>query len=272
MAATRRLFNYPGTKRYLTGMVSAICAKAHRERVWVEPFCGSAALFYGLAARPERALLNDADPHVMLMHQACRDFGYGEYAKAVSYVDGRFGDVTADKAAYYSFRKWWNEEGSGLPEAGLLLIYLSSMCINSMLRFGPNGMNQGWGKRRSVIGEGDWEEMRARLQSAELTSGDYRLVSVPEGSVVFLDPPYEAADNSLYGHGFSQREFLGWLSAKRKACPGCLWIYTDVETEAADSLLDEGFRKVRLRGMVTTAPSKAKSGPSATEAMYVAKS
>ena len=90
--------------------------------------------------------------------------------------------------------------------------------------------------------------MRARLQSAELTSTDYRLVSVPEGSVVFLDPPYEAADNSLYGHGFSQREFLGWLSAKRKACPGCLWIYTDVETEAADSLLGEGFRKVRLRG------------------------
>lgn len=215
----------------------------------------------------------------MSMHQACRAFGYGEYAKAVSYVDGRFGDVTADKAAYYSFRKWWNEEGSSLPEAGLLLIYLSSMCINSMLRFGPNGMNQGWGmpqpgwgKRRSVIGEGDWEEMRARLQSAELTSADYRLVSVPEGSVVFLDPPYEAADNSLYGHGFSQREFLGWLSAKRKACPGCLWIYTDVETEAADSLLSEGFRKVRLRGMVTTAPSKAKSGPSATEAMYVAKS
>lgn len=152
-------------------MVSAICAKAHRGRVWVEPFCGSAALFYGLAARPERALLNDADPHVMSMHQACRAFSYGEYAKAVSYVDGRFGDVTADKEAYYSFRKWWNEEGASLPEAGLLLIYLSSMCINSMLRFGPNGMNQGWGKRRSVISEGDWEEMRARLQSAELTSG-----------------------------------------------------------------------------------------------------
>lgn len=75
MAATRRLFNYPGTKRYLTGMVSAICAKAHRGRVWVEPFCRSAALFYGLAVRPERALLNDADPHVMSMHQACRAFG-----------------------------------------------------------------------------------------------------------------------------------------------------------------------------------------------------
>ena len=268
---TRRLFNYPGTKRFLADKVNSICLKLKQPTLsWVEPFCGSASLFYNLNFKLADSTLNDLDSNIISMHQACKDFTYQEYLSAVKFINEKFGDTKASKEAYYTFRKWYNEEGSKTAMKGLYLIYLSSMCINSMLRFGPNGMNQGWGNRKYLVEEQEWNEMHERLQDTQLTSKDYRDISIKENSVIFLDPPYEAKDNDLYGHGFSQREFLNWLIEQKETHRKCLWLYTDVETPLADTLLSKGFKKVNLRDMVTICPTKSKDKISAVEVMYIA--
>lgn len=266
--ATRRLFNYLGTKRAISPLVNRMCSSFHDAK-WIEPFCGSASLFYNLDFKPDGARLNDVNSNVMLMHRACRDYGYGDYIGVVHEVNTRFGDCRNSKDSYYAYRNWYNEHGVNDARAGLHLVYLASMCINSMLRFGPNGMNQSYGNRSNVIGEDDWNEMHSLLADAMLTCCDYKDIPIDGKCVVFLDPPYEEQSNDLYGRGFSQDEFLTWLKAQVRLHDDCLWMYTDVESDKADSLLNEGFRKIQLRDMVTVAPSKAKGDVTSTEDMYV---
>jgi len=274
---SRRLFNYLGAKRFIADKVNKILQHwPHQELLWVEPFCGGASLFYNLDVPQlqKKGLwgqLNDLDQNVMDMHYACLMNSYDKYIQMVKQVRSRFGDCRNSKEAYYDFRSWWNSESKALnpDQRGLYLIYLSSMCINSMLRFGPHGMNQGWGNRESVIDEADWVEMSSRLERASLHCGSYDELQFEDRSVVFLDPPYEAQKNDLYGKGFSQDEFLQWLLQKRREKKGCLWLYTDVETEKADMLLSEGFKKIPLREMTTTAPSKKKGALTSKEVMYV---
>jgi DNA adenine methylase Dam len=264
----RFLFRYPGSKSFIADKVNAILSKVSFKR-WVEPFCGSAALFYNLEKQFDDALLNDLDKRVVGMHQACKDFDYMHYLGLVDSVDRKYGNFRTDKEAYYSFRSWYNEDGCRTSLDSLYLIYLSSMCINSMLRFGPNGMNQGWGRRKAVIKEADWNVMHEKLQHASFSSVDYRSVPIRDRSIVFLDPPYESKENTLYGKGFSQDEFIEWLLDQKASHSRCLWMYTDVETEKSDALLSKGFKKIVLRDMKTIAPSKEKKEADAIEVMYI---
>lgn len=279
----RRLFNYPGSKRKFSVKIEGILSGLIRERpsIWIEPFCGSTSLFYNIGEdvtqyslfdeiHIRKAHLNDLDPNVMLMHRACRDFNYQDYREAVDFADS-FGNVGDNPAAYYSYRKWYNETGSKMKEAGLHLIFLTMLCINSMLRFGPNGMNASFGRRRGVISRMDWEKMHRRLKNAVLTSMDYRELYIMDGAVIFLDPPYEKKDNGLYGKGFSQDEFLDWLTRMKKSHPHCSWLYTDVESPKTDKLLEEGFTKTILRAMPSIAPGHAGDEKSAMEAIYICK-
>ncbi len=220
--------------------------------------------------RIAKAHLNDLDPNVMLMHRACKDFNYPNYRMAVDFADS-FGNVRNNPEAYYSYRKWYNETGRKTKEAGLHLILLTSMCVNSLFRFGPNGMNAAWGERRGIISRMDWEEMHRRLKNAILTSLDYRELDIEDGAIVFLDPPYEEKDNGLYGKGFSQNEFLDWLMLMKENRPHYSWLYTDVESPKADGLLERGFTKTILREMPSIAPGHAGDEKSATEAIYVCK-
>ena len=65
-AATEALLAPPlkwaGGKRWLVPFLEPLW-QPHRERRLVEPFCGGLAVALGL--RPERALLNDVNPHVI---------------------------------------------------------------------------------------------------------------------------------------------------------------------------------------------------------------
>ncbi len=271
---TRRLFNYLGAKRYIAPVVDAVLRRRpHSALHWVEPFCGGASLFYSIQCPDARqnfsAVLNDANARIMSMHAACRNNTYEDYINMVGDIRRRFGDCKSDKEAYYKFRSWWNNLNDPIHDDGLYLIYLSSMCINSMLRFGPHGMNQGWGARESIISEEDWNEMHRRLSNATLLTGGYEDVPIADNCVVFLDPPYEAQKNDLYGSDFSQDAFLEWLRKQTKEHSGCLWLYTDVDSQKADSLLDDGFIKVPLRDMTTTAPGKKKGDLTSREVMYV---
>src|SRR6266498_4074467 len=65
-----RLFNPPlkwaGGKRWLVPHVAPIW-KEQKHRRYVEPFCGGLAMALGL--RPQRALLNDVNPHLINFYQ-----------------------------------------------------------------------------------------------------------------------------------------------------------------------------------------------------------
>jgi len=54
-----------------------------------------------------------------------------------------------------------------------------------------------------------------RLQQATFQSGDYQDVIIPDGAVIYCDPPYKGTAEYKEG-GFNHKEFWGWVRIKSK--------------------------------------------------------
>lgn len=59
-----------------------------------------------------------------------------------------------------------------------------------MARFGPNGFNQSFGNRYTVMSEKEFLTLSSRLKRCELNSKDFFDLDIPDNSLLFLDPPY----------------------------------------------------------------------------------
>jgi DNA adenine methylase len=155
-------------------------------RVWtphrrlVEPFCGGLAVALGL--EPERALLNDANPHVINFYQhVARGFTY---------------DLDLDAALYYEHRDWFNtlvREGLGHTEmAAQLFYYLNRVGFNGLCRFSKDGtFNVPVGTARSVPTL-DVAGLQRVLAPWTFTNGDFEEVTTEPDDFLYIDPPYDA--------------------------------------------------------------------------------
>lgn len=260
----RRLFRYSGNKLFLSNRVNQLIKEHLPDYLfYIEPFLGSGSIFYNLDSfEPisKTYLLSDVDPYIISMHKASMLFSYEQYRIALDYVQKTFGDIKTDKDAYYAFRKYYNEHYDA-HEAPLYLLMLANSCINSMLRFGPNGMNQSFGHRHYIVDEDTWNSCGTRIRHSNINQSNYKtLLSCYEHicpTVYFLDPPY-ASKEMTYNRGFDRTEFIDFLKRqltyRRKES---LTLYTDIENEESDSLLKLGWEKETIRTMRTTCPSKS---------------
>lgn len=155
-----KLFRYSGNKENFVPVFNDLVNGA-RFLNYYEPFVGSGSVLYNCISDVPRTFIGDSDPMMVRMHRAVAKFSYDQYIGMVNAVDQKFGDVKESKEAYYGFRNYWNDRffKDDSEASGMVLIYLASACVNSMLRFGPNGMNQRFGKRKYVIGEQEWNHM-----------------------------------------------------------------------------------------------------------------
>ena len=141
------------------------------------------------------------------MHKSLLDFDYDSYVVLNKAIDGKFGDIKTDKEAYYAFRNAWNQSEI---KSGMVLVILASCCLNSMLRFGPNGMNQSFGKRRLFIEEESFNRMKAKVKSAIVKCESYNFDVVENKKVLlFVDPPY--LRKMTYDHHFDHQKFINSL-------------------------------------------------------------
>lgn len=304
MTKYNRAFRYAGCKQFLINKVNQLI-KEHKPEynMYVEPFLGSGSILYNLETfdsdnRNIKYVGSDLDKAVMLMHNALAKYPYEEYLATLNFVMNNFGNIKENKEAYYNYRAWWNktywnwngflkytdilnlsqtrivfEDDVLMKESGLYLLLLANSCINSMLRFGPNGMNQSFGHRHYIIDETTYNNLHKRAESSELFIQDYRqtldfaLDQLPycaNGAVFFFDPPYESTVMS-YNGAFKRTEFISELLKLKDI--NALTIYTDIENKESDKLLDFGWKKETIRTMRTICPSKS-SEITNTEVIY----
>jgi len=245
-----RLFRYSGNKLKLVPFIQELLL--YREySAYVEPFLGSGAIFYNIQPLFENYHVNDIDPVIVSMHTALRDHTFYEYEECNRMIDEQFGDIENDKEAYYSFRNSWNALSR---KDWLQMLVLASCCLNSMLRFGPNGMNQSYGHRRLRIGRNEWEMMRVRILNARISSVSYdRAVPNNEPSLVFLDHPYPR--EMTYNRGFDGGRFIEWL-VNTEFHKGSTVVFTYMDGYFDMELRSAGFTKREFRNMNSTSPNR----------------
>lgn len=197
---------YCGSKRWL---VPRLAEMFDPRRRLVEPFVGSMAVALGL--QPERALLGDANPHLINFHHRLRD------PRPFSTP------MLNHERFYYAQREVFNKlaalRGAFTTEGAEIFYYLNRTCFNGLCRFNKLGaFNVPFGKYAAISYRYDFTEYVQPLWRWTVCSQAWQLTmsQAQSGDFVFADPPYDGTFDTYSGEEFSwkQQEMLAETLAR----------------------------------------------------------
>lgn len=196
---------WAGGKRWLIPRLIELYAP-HRAHRLVEPFCGGLAVALGLA--PQRALLNDLNPHAVNFYR-CLQNGL------VSRIR-----MSNQREAYLRARHRFNalvrKGAEQSEEAAVLFYYLNRTCYNGLCRFNRRGeFNVPFGRYRAIRYVRDFKAYQAVLSAWKFSLGDFEEIRRRSSDFIYADPPYDVEFRSYSKEGFSwedQQRLALWLS------------------------------------------------------------
>lgn len=179
----------------------------------VEPFCGSLSVALGL--HPERALLNDLNPHLIAF--------WRQVQRGLT-VDLRMAN---DKTLYYEHRDRFNAliavGQADSAEAAQLFYYLNRTGFNGLCRFNGKGFfNVPFGRYTTINywQTADFVPFVARLAHWTFTMGSFEAIALQPDDFIYADPPYDVEFTSYSAGGFTwndQVRLADWLSKHQGA-------------------------------------------------------
>ena len=168
---------------------------------YVEPFAGSACLFFRIA--PADAVLSDTNERLidtLLAVQSKPDL-------VATYLQG----LPQDEETYYRVRSKQRESTDEF-EAAAKFIFLNRLCFNGIYRTNASGFFNvpfGGAKAGALPSRLDLRSASGILQPAKVTCCDFEetLLAARHGDFVYIDPPYSVRsrrvfkeyDRSLFG-------------------------------------------------------------------------
>lgn len=255
------IFKYPGNKsKFLTTINSAL--RRSSCKTYVEPFFGGGTIFFNLSGKFDTKIINDIDPVILKIVHALLNSTYDEVLEFERFIVSKFGNVSKQKDSYYAFREYVNTLQES-KEKQLGLFKLSRACINSMIRFGPNGFNQGFGNRGGdlMISKKSFDLLKYAMQNTSVFTIDYQKLQKYDSinTVWILDPPYNDAPYT-YNSGFVFDRFKDFV----RSLIGNI-IYFDTRNDFGETYFESS---IKLRDMTTIAPRAAGSKTKKEEMMY----
>jgi len=255
-----KFFNYSGTKIKYTDIINSYINKSNK-KIYVEPFVGSGAVFFNLQKTFDQYVLNDIDANILKMYKTFKEIDYSYYIEQTTLITNEFGEFKSHKSHkntddakrnYYAFRNWFNEKHYNTNSIieGLYLHMLSNMCINSFLRFGPNGMNQSFGNRYSILTKDAFNEINKRLSNTILLNESYNVIlnnNEYKNGCFFLDPPYYSQASSYTG--FTEDDLINFINLINIS--NVEYVYTDILNNINDIIPTRTF----LREIKSTSPN-----------------
>lgn len=199
---------WAGGKRWQVPHLRPFWAQ-HGGRRLVEPFSGGLAVT--LSLRPEHALLNDINPHVINF--------YGWIRKGLR-TSIR---MENDEALFYRHRDRFNRlvaTGRGdTAEAAALFYYLNRTGFNGLCRFNKSGgFNVPFGRYSTVQYIKDFTGYRSAFSRWDFVSGDFAGLAIEPDDFIYADPPYDVEFTSYAKEGFAwadQERLVDWLADHR---------------------------------------------------------
>ena len=168
----------------------------------VEPFCGGLAVTLGLM--PQRALLNDINPHVVNF--------YRQLKKGLVITLA----MKKSETRYYTYRKQFNQlladNKDDTVESASLFYYLNRTGYNGLCRFNSSGeFNVPFGQYKTINYRPDFLEFKGVFANWEFTNTDFDQVPLEPDDFVYADPPYDVEFTAYSKGGF------GWDEQERTA-------------------------------------------------------
>jgi DNA adenine methylase len=183
--------------------------REHTRRRLVEPFCGGLAVTLGLS--PERALLNDINPHLVNFYQ------WLKRGLTTSLT------MTKSERRYYAYRTRFNallERGEAASqEAAVLFYYLNRTGYNGLCRFNQKGgFNVPFGRYTRITYTHDFTPYRYVFASWDFVNKDFEQLPLNPHDFLYADPPYDVEFTHYAKEGFTwdeQVRVAEWLAKHR---------------------------------------------------------
>lgn len=196
---------WAGGKRWQLPHLRQYWEKEKHRRL-VEPFCGGLAVALGL--QPRRALLNDANPHLI---------NFYEWLKRGLQISLR---MENDAELFYEQRKRFNEllrtNRERTREAASLFYYLNRTGYNGLCRFNRGGeFNVPFGRYTKINYRRSFTSYRALLADWEFSNQTFDGLRLRPSDFVYADPPYDVVFRQYSKGGFSwedQEHTAEWLA------------------------------------------------------------
>ena len=195
---------------------------------WIEPFVGSAVVPFNI--KPERALLGDANPHLVRFYAAIQA-GTVTRATVRAFLEREGARLLRDgQAHFYRVRERFNDSGD--PHD---FLFLNRACFNGLVRFNRKGrFNTPFCRKPERFRSAYITKICNQVQRAAdcMTRKEWEFVCTDwsdilseagEGDFVYCDPPY-AGRSTDYFNSWTDKE-AEQLEAGLKALP-CPFIYS----------------------------------------------
>jgi DNA adenine methylase len=185
----RPFLRWAGSKRKQLSRLAFFWSSDHER--YVEPFAGSACLFFELA--PKAAVLGDSNRDLIEVYRVVRDEPERLYA--------RLRRIQRDLPTYLRWRRL-KPVSLDRETRALRFLYLNRNCFNGIYRTNMNGeFNVPMGTRLGeYFGKNDLLHCSKLLQRSTLVAGDFAktLDRVKAGDFVYLDPPYAVKSRRIF--------------------------------------------------------------------------
>jgi len=193
-------FRYAGGKFYARKLISEHLNIPHT--VYCEPFAGGGSVFFHKELA-EHSILNDIDPMIALVYRVIRD----NPEELIGLIDG-FMEPSKEAHNYYKN----NYTPTNELEQAARWYYLNRISYSGIMK--NDNMYFGYNTRCSMV-PANWprniRRVSEKMQGIEVRNDDFEAVinEMPDGALLFLDPPYFNADqDKFYTHFFSREDHL----------------------------------------------------------------
>jgi DNA adenine methylase len=193
--------NWAGGKRRLLPYLLHALPTDIESRAYHEPFVGAGSLF--LALLPERAILSDANVHLIDCYSAIRS----RPEQISTYLKQH--ERSSCESYYYQVRDQYNRSRASAAQAARF-IYLNKTCFNGIFRVNTKGSFNvpfGW-KDPLLPSRAQIRQISVHLQGASLRARSFEesLKSLGKDDFIYLDPPYPPiSETSYFTHYTSDR-------------------------------------------------------------------
>lgn len=184
------IIRWAGSKRYLAKYLLPEFPKTLNR--YVEPFCGSASLFFLL--EPKKALLSDINSELINALQLIRSNNREVMNKYESLPD--------DKEVFYLVRSL-DPNTLSRTERAARFLYLNRLCFNGLYRTNKAGsFNVPYsGQRNSkLLLKREVTSASKLLTGCELVNKDFKetIGRTVAGDFIYVDPPYASTDRKSF--------------------------------------------------------------------------
>lgn len=214
---------WAGDRRWLIPYLQPLWQR-HQHRRLVEPFCGGLSVALGLL--PERALLNDNNPHLVNFYRWLKK------GLVLSLP------IRNNIYAYYTYREQFNRllaQGKrDTKRAAELFYYLNCTGHEGMCRFDRQGQfNVPFGRYRRIKYQTDFTTYREVFANWEFIAGHFQDILLESDDFVYADPPHDVEltqDPNKVFDWEDQQRLAEWLAQHRGPLVLC--------NEAADPIIE----------------------------------